>query len=112
MRISDWSSDVCSSDQPAAGGEPGRREIVPAIGSRSRYIADPATGRLCQGRRRAGGRCLGRAHRLMLLEILIFVPTIALVNWPPKGLGIGWRVSGGPYVRAVAGAIPLSATPV
>src|SRR3546814_6308760 len=98
MRISDWSSDVCSSDLPAAGGEPGRREIVPAIGSRSRYIADPATGRLCQGRRRAGGRCLGRAHRLMLLAILIFVATIALVIWQPKGLGIGWSAMGGAIV--------------
>src|SRR3546814_7579554 len=112
MRISDWSSDVCSSDLPAAGGEPGRREIVPAIGSRSRYIADPATGRLCQGRRRAGGRCLGRAHRLMLLAILIFVATIALVIWQPKGLGIGWSAMGGAIVALLAGVISLSDIPV
>jgi hypothetical protein len=36
-----------------------------------------------------------RHHRLMLLAVLIFVATIALVIWQPKGLGIGWSAMGG-----------------
>ena len=34
----------------------------------------------------------------MLPAILIFVATIALVIWQPKGLGIGWSAMGGAAV--------------
>jgi arsenical pump membrane protein len=34
----------------------------------------------------------------MLLAVLIFVATIALVIWQPKGLGIGWSAMGGALV--------------
>src|SRR3546814_2512465 len=48
----------------------------------------------------------------MLLAILIFVATIALVIWQPKGLGIGWSAMGGAIVALLAGVISLSAIPV
>jgi arsenical pump membrane protein len=34
----------------------------------------------------------------MLLAVLIFVATIALVIWQPRGLGIGWSAMGGAVV--------------
>ena len=34
----------------------------------------------------------------MLLAVLIFVATIALVIWQPRGLGIGWSAMGGAAV--------------
>jgi hypothetical protein len=41
-----------------------------------------------------------RARRLMLLAVLIFVATIALVIWQPKGLGIGWSAMGADRLAA------------
>src|SRR3546814_19489292 len=48
----------------------------------------------------------------MLLAILIFVATIALVIWQPKVLGIGWSAMGGAIVALLAGVISLSDIPV
>ena len=41
----------------------------------------------------------------MLLAVLIFVATIALVIWQPKGLGIGWSAMGGAVVALLAGVV-------
>ncbi len=48
----------------------------------------------------------------MLLAALIFVTTIALVIWQPKGLGIGWSAMGGAVVALLAGVVTLSDVPV
>ena len=48
----------------------------------------------------------------MLSAVLIFVATIALVIWQPKGLGIGWSAMGGAVVALLAGVVTLSDVPV
>ncbi|KTT71695.1 arsenic transporter [Sphingomonas endophytica] len=48
----------------------------------------------------------------MLLAVLIFVATITLVIWQPKGLGIGWSAIGGAVVALLAGVVTLSDVPV
>ncbi|MGN8001065.1 arsenic transporter [Sphingomonas sp. 22176] len=48
----------------------------------------------------------------MLLAVLIFATTIALVIWQPKGIGIGWSAMGGAVVALLAGVVTLSDVPV
>src|SRR3546814_14531628 len=66
MRISDWSSDVCSSDL------------------RSNVLA----------------------------AVLIFIATIVLVIWQPRGLNIGWSASIGAALALAFGVVSLSDIPV
>src|SRR3546814_959382 len=56
MRISDWSSDVCSSDLPGSPAQACRRRAAARL--------RPASGRLCRDRDRTTGQCarLGRAE--------------------------------------------------
>jgi arsenical pump membrane protein len=48
----------------------------------------------------------------MLLALAIFVITIALVIWQPRGLGIGWSALGGAAVALLVGVVSLSDVPV
>ena len=48
----------------------------------------------------------------MLLALAIFVVTIALVIWQPKGLGIGWSALGGAAVALLVGVVSLADVPV
>ncbi|HEY0316508.1 MAG TPA: arsenic transporter [Sphingomonas sp.] len=48
----------------------------------------------------------------MLLALPIFLVTIALVIWQPKGLGIGWSAMAGAIVALLTGVISLSDVPV
>jgi arsenical pump membrane protein len=48
----------------------------------------------------------------MLLALLVFAVTIALVIWQPRGLGIGWSALGGAVVALLLGIVSLSDIPV
>ena len=48
----------------------------------------------------------------MLIALLIFVATIKLVIWQPRGLGIGWSAIGGATLALLTGAISPSDIPV
>ena len=48
----------------------------------------------------------------MLIAFLIFLVTIVLVIWQPKGLGVGWSAALGAIVALLAGVVSLSDIPV
>lgn len=48
----------------------------------------------------------------MLTAICIFIATITLVIWQPRGLGIGWSAMGGAALALLTGVIHLSDIPV
>jgi len=48
----------------------------------------------------------------VLIALLIFVATIILVIWQPRGLGIGWSATGGAVLALATGAITLADIPV
>ncbi len=48
----------------------------------------------------------------MLIAFLIFLATLVLVIWQPRGLGIGWSASAGAVVALLAGVIQTSDIPV
>ncbi|QGH69205.1 arsenic transporter [Pseudactinotalea sp. HY158] len=47
----------------------------------------------------------------MLLAVLIFLVTLVLVVWQPRGLGIGWSALGGAVVALLVGVVDLSDVP-
>src|SRR3546814_519524 len=121
MRISDWSSDVCSSDLGHAGhprragrqqqrplGRPGRREADPDRPPRHRPGRRQGRGR--RTRRRRGRRVALMAHTLILLRH-------GESEWNAKNLFTGWvdvaltekgrgeAVRGGEQLKA-AGLLP------
>ncbi len=44
----------------------------------------------------------------MLMAVLIFIATLTLVIWQPRGLGIGWSASMGAVLALAAGVVQLS----
>jgi arsenical pump membrane protein len=48
----------------------------------------------------------------VLTAFIIFLATLILVIWQPRGLGIGWSASAGALVALLAGAIQLADIPV
>lgn len=48
----------------------------------------------------------------MLIAFLIFLATLILVIWQPRGLGIGWSASAGAVVALLAGVIHTGDIPV
>ena len=49
---------------------------------------------------------------MLLLAIAIFVATIVLVIWQPRGLGIGWSAMGGAIVALFVGVVSIHDVPV
>lgn len=48
----------------------------------------------------------------MLAALLIFLATIVLVIWQPRGLGIGWSATLGAVVALLSGVVHLGDIPV
>jgi hypothetical protein len=58
------------------------------------------------------GRQSRPVRRFMLLAGAIFVLTIVLVIWQPKGLGIGWSATLGAVLALISGVVHLGDIPV
>ena len=48
----------------------------------------------------------------MLLAVIIFLATLVLVIWQPRGLGIGWSALGGATVALLTGVVHLADIPI
>jgi len=48
----------------------------------------------------------------VLTALLIFLATLTLVIWQPRGLGIGWSAAGGAIVSLLAGVVHVGDIPV
>lgn len=48
----------------------------------------------------------------MLIAFLVFLATLTLVIWQPRGLGIGWSAAAGAVVALLAGVIHISDVPI
>src|SRR3546814_419292 len=48
----------------------------------------------------------------MLIALLIFIVTIVLVIWQPKGLGVGWSASLGAALALLSGVVSVGDIPV
>ncbi len=44
----------------------------------------------------------------MLIALLIFLITIVLVIWQPRGLGVGWSASFGALLALLSGVVELA----
>lgn len=49
---------------------------------------------------------------MLLVAVLIFLATLILVIWQPKGLGIGWSALGGALVALLSGVVSVADIPV
>ncbi len=47
----------------------------------------------------------------MLIAVLIFIATIVLVIWQPKGLGVGWSATFGAVLALLTGVVTLGDIP-
>src|SRR3546814_11741350 len=91
MRISDWSSDVCSSDlagrpASAAGGQPGEGRRARAA-RRRRHGAEAAGDRAAGGRQ--GQRCPGQAARQVVGAAEVAAQPGGRSHRPPQDPGGG-----------------------